>query len=545
MPKIDIDKKRLKEEIGDIDDESLEREISFLGTDLEEFGEGIEVEIFPDRPDLLSFEGFARNLKSFIGNDTGLPTYTAESSEYVVNVDDSVEDVRPKTSCVVVKDVSLTQQLVDDIIDIQENLHVTYGRNRKKCAIGIYPAEQIEFPITYEARKPEEISFQPLGFEKEMSSTDILEEHEAGKKYSHLLKDKDRYPVFVDDTNSILSMPPIINSERVGSVDEQCNTLFIECSGFSQDVLDKAINMLCAALADKGATLHEVTVSYDEEYVTPKLDEETVTVKHDYIEKKIGIQLSQDDVVQSLERMNYDVNEDDNAYEVTVPCYRADILHTIDIVEDVCKGYKFYNIDGDDEANYTIGGRSDTTKAVSKIRDILIGNGVVETYSYNLINDEKQSQIFPDEDVVRTVNSVSERYNSLRSHLIVTLLNNLKENRNNRYPQKIFEVSPTFTKDSEEETNVAESTRLSVAFAIDEGGFTKVKGILKDLGLSLQKEFLVEESDKYIFMEGRGGSIVIDDEDVGLIGDINPEILSQFEIDIPVSFFEIDVDSIT
>ena len=118
--------------------EKLKERISYLGTDLESVTDTeITVEIFPNRPDLLSEQGFARAFAQFIGTKPGLASYTAKKSDYQVIIDKSVSAVRPYTACAVIKGLSFDDEKIREVVQIQEKLHITYGRNREKEAIGI------------------------------------------------------------------------------------------------------------------------------------------------------------------------------------------------------------------------------------------------------------------------------------------------------------------------------------------------------------------------------------------------------------------------
>lgn len=153
MPTITLNKKEFEQLVGkELPLEELKDRISMLGTDLEDIkGNEIIVEIFPNRPDLLSEQGFARAFSSFIGVKTGLHKYTPKESNQKVIIDSSVKGIRPYTACAIVKGLQFDEENLRQVIQIQEKLHVTYGRNRKKAAIGIYPIEKITFPITYKA----------------------------------------------------------------------------------------------------------------------------------------------------------------------------------------------------------------------------------------------------------------------------------------------------------------------------------------------------------------------------------------------------------
>ncbi|MBD3209403.1 phenylalanine--tRNA ligase subunit beta, partial [Candidatus Woesearchaeota archaeon] len=235
MPSITISKKALLADLArKPTTEQLKERISFMGTDLESIDkDDITVEVFPNRPDLLSQQGFSRAYKSFVGEQGFLRYKAKKNPKNRVIIDRSVKDVRPYTACAIVRGMRFDDATIKDIIQVQEKLHVTYGRNRKRCAIGIYPMEHISLPITYCARRPEDIVFRPLEGKKEMDGRRILSQHPAGREYGHLLEGKELFPIFVDDKDEILSMPPIINSEKTGRITAKTKDVFVECSGFS------------------------------------------------------------------------------------------------------------------------------------------------------------------------------------------------------------------------------------------------------------------------------------------------------------------------
>jgi len=146
MPTVNLNRKEVENLIGKkLSLEELKEKITSLGTDLDEItDEEIIVEIFPNRPDLLSEAGLARSLAQLIEHKLGLKRYKTEKSDYKIIIEDSVKQVRPYTVCAVVKNLNLNEARIKEIIQLQEKLHITYGRNRKKVAIGIYPLEKIK-----------------------------------------------------------------------------------------------------------------------------------------------------------------------------------------------------------------------------------------------------------------------------------------------------------------------------------------------------------------------------------------------------------------
>ena len=199
MPTITLNKEVFEDLVGKkLPLGELKDRISMLGTDLESIENNeIKVEIFPNRPDLLSEQGFARAFSSFIGVKKGLRKYGVKKSGEKLIIENSVKEVRPFTACAIVKNLQLNEKKIEQIIQIQEKLHVTYGRNRKKCAIGVYPLDKIKFPIRYKADVPKNIKFQPLEAADEMLASEILNDHPKGKEYAYLLEGKNEKLLFV------------------------------------------------------------------------------------------------------------------------------------------------------------------------------------------------------------------------------------------------------------------------------------------------------------------------------------------------------------
>src|SRR3989338_6041064 len=306
MPTINISRKVFEQLVGrKLPLEKLKDRISYLGTDLESVTENeIIVEVFPNRPDMLSVQGFARAFSSFIGAKKGLRKYTVEKSNEKVIIEKSVADVRPYTACAIVKNLHFDDEKIKEVIDIQEKLHITYGRNRKKVAIGIYPYEKIKTPITFRAENPEDIIFQPLEFAKEINAMQVLKQHPAGKEYGHLLEGKKKFPVFRDANNEVLSVPPIINSHKTGKISEKTKEVFIECSGFDFRVLQKCLNMIVTALHDMGGKICSMDLVYgSKKCVTPSLEPEEMKIDIAYINKLLGLSLKESEIKKLLERM--------------------------------------------------------------------------------------------------------------------------------------------------------------------------------------------------------------------------------------------------
>lgn len=167
MTILTVDRKEFEKRVGKVD-EKLEKKITDMGTPIEEVTDSeVSVEVFPNRPDLLSMENFARAVNQFNGK-AKVASFKVNKPEkdFVVTIERSVKEVRPHTVCAIVKGMKFTDSRIKEVVDLQEKLHRSLGRKRKKLAIGIYPLDKIKLPIRFVGRKPEEIK----GFQKHQTT---------------------------------------------------------------------------------------------------------------------------------------------------------------------------------------------------------------------------------------------------------------------------------------------------------------------------------------------------------------------------------------
>jgi phenylalanyl-tRNA synthetase beta chain len=238
--------------------EELAREVPMIGVDLSSVDEKkIVLEVFPNRPDMLSVEGFAAALRGFYGIETGLLSRETKPSGIVFNVEKSVEKVRPAVSSAAVYGVSMSEEAFLSIINIQEKLHTTHGRNRMKVAIGVHDLDKVAPPFTYKAVSPKDASFVPLDMIEEMNLAEILEKHLKGVAYAWTLTGLKKYPLIVDSHNQVLSFPPVINGELT-RVTLKTRNLFIESTGWSQLACDQAVNMIAYSITERSGEIKSV-----------------------------------------------------------------------------------------------------------------------------------------------------------------------------------------------------------------------------------------------------------------------------------------------
>jgi len=533
MAKLKFDRKEFEKHIKIT--KEIEEKITLFGTPLESLTKDeVEIEIFPNRPDLLSMQGFLRAFKAFLGKETGLKAYRINKPEkdYKIKVDPNLKNIRPYTACAIVKGLKFDGAKIKEIIDLQEKLHTTIGRNRKKSAIGIYPLEKITLPIRFEARAPEDIKFIPLEETRELTGLEILQKTSTGREYAHLLEGFDKFPVFVDANNKILSMPPIINSDDTGKITEQTKDVFIECSGFDFNTEKKVLNIVATTLADMGGKVYAMELQ-GLNATTPDLTPETLKVSLENVNKLLGLELKEKDLEKILPKMGYNYSKS----KVQVPAWRTDVLHEVDIIEDIAIAYGYDKFAPEIPKVATIGSEDVKEKLKTKLANLLVGLGLLETSSYHLIKSSESQ----DKELIEVLDSKTE-YKFLRPNLLIPALRTISENKDHDYPQKIFEICTRFQKDSRIETGVKETENLCILCS--PSNFTDLKQILNYLAGSLSLSLTLKESTHKYLIDGRTATILLNNKEIGYLGEIHPETLHSWSIKMPCSVLEISLEEI-
>ncbi len=512
-----------------------------LGTDLEHIDDNeIVVEVFPNRPDMLSEQGFARALSSFLGVKTGLRKYSIKKGGCRIIVDKSVT-MRPHTVCAIVKDLVFTDERIREVMQVQEKLSTTHGRNRKKSEYGIYPLEKIKFPVIYVAKDPKTVTFQPLGFDKAVLASMVPEHHPKGKAYRHLTEGWTKYPFFIDADGNVLSMLPFTNSHDTGKIDLSTTEVFIECTGIDLHNVSIALNIITSMLADMGGTIYSLEVtSPGKKLITPDFTPSKMKLNLPYINKLLGLNLKHAEAKKLLERMGYGV--DGNT--VLIPAYRADILHQYDLIEDIAIAYGYENIVEEIPRVATIAEEAPLTRLTAHLTGLLTGFGLQETCSYHLLShDELSGMINSNTPIIHLKNALVD-YGCVRNSIIPSMLKVLAQNQHNDYPQNIFEIGTTFHPDKKDAYGIAEHSMCAIAICHERADFTSIRQIIDAIGMTFGVKWSIEEASVPSLIEGRAAKAVVNKNQVASFGEIHPQVLANFNISMPIAVAEINLHTL-
>jgi len=560
MPVITFEYQDLKELGINISNEKLIDILPMLGSDIEDFDEEtIKVEFFPNRPDQLSVEGVSRSLKGFISQEIGLPKYEVTASGYKVFVDEKIENIRPYIAFALIENVNFKGEKLKQIMDFQENLHWVIGRDRKKVAIGIHNLDVIEGDYKYIASSPDENSFAPLEHLNEMTPQEILEEHEKGSKYAKLISSFDKYPIILDKNNNILSMPPIINGELT-KLTEDTKNILVDVTGIDEKAVNQTLNIICSSFGEVGGKIKSLEIVYknkvykDEVYkdktiISPDLSPKRKIVRVDFSNKLIGgVNLEATDIVNLLNKARMDATIlNDNEVEVKVPSYRIDILHEVDLVENIAIQYCINNIDSKVPNISTIAYENNWFKSEKTIRELMIGLGFQEVMSLMLTSEENHynKMMQYEDNHVQVSKPITIDRTMIRKSLINSLMEFLEDNKHEDHPQKIFEIGDTLHIDEKQETNVKTIKKLAGAICHSTANFTEIKSTVASILANLGYNMEIFSSDNPSFIEGRVADVKGDSQNGnvnGFFGEVSPEVITNFELEYPVIAFEIEFE---
>ena len=393
MPTIDMDYKELqrllKLNLND-DMEKLDDILAYIKGEVKAFDEkedSVSIEMKDtNRPDLWSVEGLSRALRGYLNLEKGPKQYSVGKPLVEVHVNANLYNIRPYICCAVVKDICLTDDTIKGIMHLQDKLDGTFGRNRQKTSIGIYNWDLIKPPIEYTAVKPADVKFVPLGFTEKMGLDEILEQHPKGIEHGHIVKKNPLYPMLFDSDGKVLSFPPIINSTDLGKITEKSRNLLVEVTGTLHKTVLNTLNLVTSALIDHGGKAYEAVIHYpagskytEQTVVTPDFSSRCMPLNVDYANRLLGLKLSAKQISDLLLTAGLGVAKvQADSVDVLVPFYRIDVMHQVDLTEDVAIAYGYNNIEPVWRELATVGKPKTDQRLINIARELMVGSGYQE-----------------------------------------------------------------------------------------------------------------------------------------------------------------------
>ena len=530
---------------GSVSNAELLKKLPYLGVDIEEVTKDyVRIEYNPNRPDYSTDYGLAIGLNGLLGFEVGTPVYNVHRGAVEVIVEKSVKKVRPYIVGVVAGNIKFDDESIRQIITMQEDLHNGVGRKRKKVSIGIHNLDVLEPPIVYETVS-KGFKFVPLGETRTFTIKEILSKTEVGKTYGWILSGSAQYPILKDSKDQVLSFPPIINGELT-RVTSKTRNLFIDITGTDPKAVSDALSVLSAGLHDAGARLGYVKIVDGNSSVrTPDMKPRRFEIDIGLTNRLLGLNLSKSKVVECLSKSRINSYQSNTKIIAEVPRYRIDIMHQVDLVEEIAIGYGLEKFKPSLPKSSQVGGPDARVVRLSVARDTLVGLGLIEVMNFSLLSREtlyervgrKQSGL------LRVDRPKAGDHEFLRDLLFPSLLENLAKNLHEEYPQRIFEIAKSFLENSNSQNGVKEEYHVAVALAHSQAGYTEAKSYLESL---LSHAFGVvartPPGDSFVLSPGRAAEIRVGRSRIGILGEVRPGILENFQIKVPVALFELNIE---
>mmetsp|Transcript_14433 Transcript_14433/g.31286 ORF Transcript_14433/g.31286 Transcript_14433/m.31286 type:complete len:647 (-) Transcript_14433:90-2030(-) len=576
-----------------------------------------KIDVPANRYDLLCIEGISRSLKVFLG-DMDAPTFNIveASDEKVANmtvIKSNTDTIRPYVVCAILRDVTFDEERYQSFIELQDQLHRNLCRNRTLVAVGTHDLDEVKGPFTYDARSPKDIQFVPLTHTdegREFDGASLMEHYETEVACKHLkpfvpiIKNSPLYPVVLDSEGTVLSLPPIINGSK-SRITLNTKNVFIECTATDLTKANIVLDTVVAMFSEYAAvpfSVEPVTVNYVNDandvvnsYVTPQMytRKETASVK--LVNSLIGIDVDPEPMAMLCNKIQLGpariipgTDEEGPLLEVTVPPTRSDILHAVDIAEDIGIAYGYNNIVKTAPQTCTVGKEQPLNHLGDLLREEIGRAGYVEVLTHGLCSrhDNFTALKRPVTAAVSLSNPANVEYEVVRTTLLPGLLKCLQHNKSMSFTGgfKLFEISDVVLPDDKHvvtETIVGakNARRVCATYSGPTSGFEIVHGLVDRImtlcEVAPQDDYVASSGNAYVkvhckegwyytirelktgtsdvsgtYFPGRAAEILLTSPKsggkepvvIGTFGILHPEVLGNFDILYPTSAVELNLD---
>ena len=527
-----------------------------------------------NRPDLWGTAGCARQLRVY---SSGLiPEYQffsrngdEKKASFKIKTEKSVQQVRPYIAGFIAKGKAVSDSMLRDMIQTQEKLAWNFGRKRRTVSMGLYRIAKIAWPIIYKGVDADSVSFVPLQWETPLSLREILKQHPKGKEFAFIQEHEPLHPLLTDSQGSVLSYPPIINSADLGAVQVGDSDIFVEITGTEITLVTLAASIAACDFSDNGFLIEPVQIEYEfdtpfgRNIIYPYYFQQPVFCSLARVEKFLGEKLGGADCIQALARMGVKAEKsmakergqktdaDVEGILAWPPEYRNDFLHAADIVEDTAIGLGFAAFRPKRPEDSTIGRLSPVTLFSRQVKELFIGMGYQEMIfnylgSYKNLVEKMHTGIEGDaaNNIIRIANPMTENYEYVRNSVIASLLESESVSGHSMYPHKIFELGRIAFRDSTENSGTATRQYAGFLHADKDANFNSAASELQTLFYYLSREYNVVESGDPRFIPGRAAALMHNGKKIGVFGEIHPQALENWGINVPCTAGEIDLDAL-
>ena len=231
---------------------------------------------------------------------------------------------------------------------------------------------------------------------------------------------------------------------------------------------------------------------------------------------------------------------------VTLPFYRQDLMHAMDVVEDVAISRGYGDFLPVMPSQFTVGGLSRIEEVSDRVSALMVGMGFQEIISNILgspqdLRDAMRLQGTEWGRLVEVDNVMSQNFSALRQWMLPSLLRVEAASNRAFYPHRMFEAGEVARHDLTQPLGSRTVTVLGGMIAHADAHFSEAHSCLDTLFYYMNQAYSLEPIQHPSFLAGRVGGIVSDGKQVGVIGELHPEVLERWQIGVPAVAFEIDL----
>jgi phenylalanyl-tRNA synthetase beta chain len=554
----------------------------------------LDLDVTPNRPDCLSVIGIAREIAALTGEPLRLPEIHYEETEKSVDSFASVDivdpDLCPRYCASLVTGIKiapspswLQQRLnscgmrpINNVVDVTNYVMLEYGQPLHAFDYHKLKGRQI---IVRRAGNGETIT--TLDGSERALNPDIL-----------VIADK-------EEAVAVAGIMGGLNSE----VTDKTDTILLESANFNQATIrrgcshlqfqseasirfDKGLNSGLPLLPLKRATqlLLELAGGRAAKGIIDvypgKSEPKLISLTAREVKRLSGLKVNIDEILKVLKALGFECQEGDSGSQILVsaPYWRSDIKCSADLVEEVVRiiGYERIPITRlnsslpRQESGLSLPAQRSNLK--EKLRNILAGFGFQEILTYSLVSLEKLQKLSPKLELkilpLKVANPMTREQEYLRTSLRAGLLATLAHNQ--KFEQagiRLFEIGKVFlpqhppviaseAKQSQEERElpqerevlcaVLSGARAELSWQADKEplDFFDAKGMVENILNQLGLKASFDIGDDEILFPGRGANIIVEDDKVGIVGDLHPKVTQAFELSNTICLIEIDLEKV-
>lgn len=515
-------------------------------------GDALTLSVTPDRLDLLSEGGLALYLAGVLEVAHGIPRTEPPSPLSPpprIEVDPSVDPIRPWIAAALVRSPSgsgLDAGTLTEAIRFQELLDGSVGRNRRAASLGIYPWERITPPVRYAEEPLSQVRFVPLDGEEELSAERFFREHPLAARYGAFGRSGERCLVLRDQAGEVLSLPPILNGRAAGEARPGDRALLLESTGTQERSVRESLGLLLVVFAARGWTVEPVeicrpgrAVDSGRSVVSPR----TVELPSALVRDVLGDSLPSSEVERRLSRTRLSPRPREGGWQVGVPPWRPDLQCPVDLAEDVVLAAALTPEHGIVPPSRSLGRRLPEVRFRRTVATYLLGLGFAAPHTPVLVSESRVAQVGGPEPI-RMHNPVSSEFAFLRDRLLLSHLDVLEHNTRHAYPQRFAEVAPVVVRDPNAEAGGATRYHASLIVASETAGFADAAALVDYLLRRFDIGSVREPTELPATIPGRAARCRVAGEPVAELGELQPGILTDLGVPVPVAWAEVDLTAL-